>query len=494
MRMGTLAAVAASVLLSWACGASGALAARVILLTPDRHARIATDRFLSVQTLTPAPAARALTPARAAAGPAHLADSGRTMVSELQRLRRTGAISAASFAQDMNDWKGALATVKRLHSERAAELEAVVENLHSIAADGELEPSRLPALFLTLERNVQWWTQGPLLSDGQDVEFTGSQLVWEYYPGQGIELQQLASFGKADGLYTAGPADYPEMKELLAELIPLAADRAGGISWEYYFNFDGGSPPWTSAMTQGTALEALTRASEAFHDPSYLQLAQRALPVLAAPPPSGVSLPTALGRRFIQYSFAPGTEIINAFLQTLIGLYDYAHVSDDALAQQLFAAGNAEAQAEVPQFNTGAWSLYQPGLEDDLSYHELVTGFLQQLCTRTAAPVYCTTASAFEADLTTPPTLAQLTVSAAAGAPFTLRFDLSKESHVGIVLERGTQTVFLTSADFGYGLDAFTVPPLKQTGVYSVRLAATDLAGNFNRSVGVLEIVPRGGP
>ncbi len=511
MRMRTLAAVAASVLLSWACCTSSALAARVILLAPDGHARIVVDRFLSLAATTPAPQrdqasaesaqagatgtrARSTGTRASAKAAAHRVASGRTMVSELQRLRRTRAITAASFAQYMNDWQGALATVKRLDSARGDELEAVIENLHWIATDGELEVSRLPALFLTLERNVQWWTQGPLLSYGQRVEFTGSQLVWEFYPGQGVQLQELSKFGKEDGLYTGGPADYPEMKQLLAELIPLAADRAGGITWEYYFSFDGGNPPWTSSMTQGTALEALTRAYEAFHHPGYLQVAQQALPVLAAQPPSGVSLPTARGERFIQYSFAPGTEIINAFLQTLIGLYDYAHVSRNALALRLFAAGNAEAQAEVPEFNTGAWSLYQPGLEDDLSYHELVTGFLQELCARTAAPVYCTTASAFQADLTTPPALTQLTVAAPAGAPFTLRFHLSKESHVGIVLTRGTQTVFLTSADFGYGLNAFAVPPLKPAGVYSVSLAATDLAGNFNRIVGVLEIVPPGGP
>jgi hypothetical protein len=486
MRMGTLAAAAASVLLSWVCGTSSALAVRVILLAPDGHARVAQDRFLSGPAGTPAPAADQA----GAPGPAHLADSGRTMVSELQRLRRAGAISAASFAQYMNDWQGALATVKRLDAVRAGELESVVENLHWIAADGELEPSRLPALFLTLERNVQWWTQGPLLSDGQRVEFTGSQLVWQYYPGQGIELQELGSFGKADGLYTGGPSDYPAMRQLLTELIALAADRAGGITWEYYFNFDGGSPPWISAMAQGTALEALTRAYEAFHDRRYLQLAQRALPALATQPPTGVSLPTARGRRFIQYSFAPGTEIINAFLQTLIGLYDYAHVSGDALARKLFAAGSSEAQSELPEFNTGAWSLYQPGLEDDLSYHELVTGFLQELCTRSAAPVYCATASAFEADLTTPPALQQLTAVAPASAPFTLLFHLSKVSHVGIVLERGTQTAFLTSADFGYGVDGFAVPPLKRAGVYAVHLAATDLAGNFSRIIGVLRIIP----
>ena len=111
----------------------------------------------------------------------------------------------------------------------------------------------------------------PLLSSGERVEFAGSQLVWEYYPGQGIQLQVLGSFGKADGLYTAGPADYPAMEQLLSELIPLAARRAGGLTWEYYFRFDGGAPPWTSAMSQATGLEALTRAFQATDNPYYLR-------------------------------------------------------------------------------------------------------------------------------------------------------------------------------------------------------------------------------
>src|SRR5262249_24256738 len=204
--------------------------------------------------------------------------------------------------------------------------------------------------------------------------------------GQGIELQVLGSFGKADGLYTAGKTQYPVMVQLLSQMIPLAVNRAGGLVWEYYFQFDGGQPPWTSAMSQGTGIEALTRAYLASHNPTYLSLAHQALPVFTAPPPAGVRVATPLGARYVQYTFAPGTSIINAFLQSLIGLYDYAHASNDPLAQQLFAAGNAEAGAEVPHFDTGAWSLYQPGIEDTLSYHELVTGLLQQLCTRTPDP------------------------------------------------------------------------------------------------------------
>ena len=199
----------------------------------------------------------------------------------------------------------------------------------------------------------------------------------------------LGTFGKADGLYTAGSAAYPQLVDLLSEMIPLAARRGGGLTWEYYFKFDGGIPPWTSAMSQGTGLEALTRGYLATGDASYLQIAEQALPIFSTAPKVGVRERTPLGARYLQYSFAPGTDIINAFLQSLIGLYDYAQASGSTRAKQLFAAGDAQAQAELPRFDTGAWSLYQPGRGGLLSYHELVTGFLDQLCTRTAAPVYC---------------------------------------------------------------------------------------------------------
>jgi hypothetical protein len=279
----------------------------------------------------------------------------------------------------------------------------VIQNIRAILGSGLLTASRLPALFATVDANRRWWTTGPLLSSGQRVELSGSQLVWEYYAGQGIELQVLGSFGKADGLYTAGPSHYREMRQLLAELIPLAARRAGGLTWEYYFNFDGGTPPWTSAMSQGTALEALTRAYRAFGDRSYLAIGRRALPVLGVSPTTGVAVRTRRGIRYLLYSFAPGARVLNGFLQTLIGLYDYAHASGDRTAARLFAAGDAEARFEVPSYDTGSWSLYEPGIMDSIDYHVLVTGFLHELCSRTRARVYCRTATRFDAYLKSPP-------------------------------------------------------------------------------------------
>jgi D-glucuronyl C5-epimerase-like protein len=271
-------------------------------------------------------------------------------------------------------------------------------------------------------------------------------------------------------------------------MLPLAANRGGGLTWEYYFTFDGGAPPWTSAMSQGTALEALTRAYKAFRDRTYLDMGERALPIFTVAPPTGVRVKTELGARYVQYSFAPGVSIINAFLQSLIGLHDYAHASHSTLASQLFAAGNAEAQAEVPHFDTGAWSLYQPGVEDSFSYHQLVTGFLQELCSRTHASVYCKTAAHFNAYLKTPPALQLLTHRARVGRPSSISFRLSKISHVGIVIVDGTTIVFLTSADFPYGVHSFSIPALRHNGRYTVRLAATDLAGNFARIIGALQV------
>ena len=177
--------------------------------------------------------------------------------------------------------------------------------------------------------------------------------------------------------------------------------------------------PWVSAMAQGTGLEALTRAYEAFGQPQgkptgggsptsspttpYLQIAHRALSIFRVAPPVGVRVGTPIGARYLQYSFAPGVDIINAFLQSLIGLYDYAHVSGDRQAAALFAAGDRQARAELPRFDTGSWSLYQPGVLDTISYHELVTGFLQELCDRTKAAVYCREAQRFTSYLKHPP-------------------------------------------------------------------------------------------
>jgi hypothetical protein len=473
----TGAVIAAVAWLVWACPATSR-AATVVSLSRDGHALVRNDRFLPAADLLPRPVGAARVPLTASAGRA----SSRTVRGVLAQLVRTHQISRPTYLTYSGAFNSSLKEAKHLPAARRRELQAVITNLHAMAVRGALTTARLPALFLTLQRNGQYWRHGPMLGYGGRVEFAGSELVWEYYPGQGLELQQLGSFGKASGLCTAGPQDAARCRAILAELLPLAVRRGGGLTWEYYFTFDGGAPPWTSAMSQATAVQAFAAAAHELDDVGYLTIAHEALPVLYAPPPAGVGVRTPLGIRFVQYSFDPAAkdEVINAFLQTLIGVGTFAQASGDPAAQQLFTQGDAEARSELPRFNTGAWSLYQPGVEDDLSYHQLVTGFLRRLCSMTSATIYCDTADAFTRDLSTPPVLGLVTRRLRVRHAAQVHFTLSKVSRVGITVLRNGRTVFLTSAPFRYGRHAFTVPPLTRRGLYTVRLGATDLAGNFS--------------
>lgn len=386
LRLFSLLAFAGTLWALW-CVPADARTARVLVLGAHGRVTVRTDSFVGPALPSPHTGS--------SKGPSASA-ADRNVRTELARLYRIRAITRAQYHHYLGSFNSALdAVFHQLDGTRAAELEAVIENIHGIAASGGLWPSRLRVLFLTLDRNHDWWTNGPLLDSGQIVSFRGSEIDWEYYPGQGLELQPLASFGKAQWFFTNGRRYYRRGAHLMSELVPLAANRAGGTTWEYYFYFDGGVPPWTSAMSQGTALQALADGYKALKNRSYLSIAHRALPIFSVPPPGGVSVRTQLGVRYLLYSFAPGAAVLNGFLQTLIGLYDYAHVSRDRLAARLFAAGDTEARAEVRNYDTGSWSLYQPGEDDSVDYHDLVTGFLEQLCSYTHARVYCVTAAHF---------------------------------------------------------------------------------------------------
>ena len=211
-----------------------------------------------------------------------------------------------------------------------------------------------------MERNLEWWRTGPLLASGRRVEFEGSELVWQYYPGSGLQLQMLGNFGKLNGLW--GGRENDRLAVMLDELLLLAAERAGGLAWEYYFGFGGGRPPWVSGLAQGTAVQALARsATRLKRQADVLPIAQRALAVFEAPTPQGVRVPAEHGSHYAIYSFAPDLRVLNGFIQSLIGLYDYARISGDPRGTALFQAAEPQARAEVPTYDTGAWSLYSRG-------------------------------------------------------------------------------------------------------------------------------------
>jgi hypothetical protein len=481
MAAGRLFALA-TVLLGVLC--APAQAADVLVLERDGGTHHRAD---------PGVAARDRTPLRA-----HLQDrayasaTAPTVPEALDALLATGQIDQATHDARRAEYLSFQGVVKQFSGRRKADMAGVLGVVDGIAARGLLTPSRLPALWLTMARNRQWWNEGPLLASGARVSFDDSELVWQYVPNEGLQLHPLANFGKLNALWRS-KLDADRMADLNDELLGLPADRAGGIAWEYYFDFDGGKPPWVSSLSQGTGLQALSRAAiKLGRGAELLPRLRQGLGIFRTPPPEGVRTEADGGLHYVQYSFAPGLRILNGFIQSLVGLYDFSVNAADPEAKALFDAGEAAARVEVPSFDTGAWSLYSRGTitrESDLNYHGVLRDFLASLCDRTGEPVYCDAVERLNDYLEQDPQLALVTRRLRGGRQGALKFRLSKISRVTVRVRRGTSTVLYRTTVLGYGTKAevFEVP--RRTGTYDVSIAATDLAGNATSVSGKVRVL-----
>lgn len=456
-------------------GASGADAATVLVLQPDGTVARRSDPGVAARDRTAAPRLR--TPRVISATTA----VKRTTTSELERLRDAGAIDDTAFAAYRDEYRRSRALTKQLTGRRRIEMRGVLRNLDQMAARGSFTPTRLVPLFLQLQRNREWWSAGPLLAGGARVSFKGTELVFQYVPGEGLAIHPLANFGKLNALWRS-KADYDRMVALLDELLPLAVRRAGGVAWEYYYDFGGGAPPWVSGLAQGTGLQSMARAAaRAGTGDLVVPVLKQGLGIFRTRAPSGVRVPAGAGNHYAQYSFDPGLRILNGFVQSLVGLYDFAAITKDPEAQALFAAGEARALQEVPTYDTGAWSLYDRGTdthESNLNYHRVLIDFLGSLCARTREPTFCDTLARFRGYLAEDPEVAVVTRSLRAGKPGTLRFRLSKIATVRVSLSRGGKSVYSSTRTLGRGTRSITVKPPKRATEYVVRIEATDLAGN----------------
>src|SRR5215204_3284108 len=369
---------------------------------------------------------------------AYAAKPRKTIARELEKLYQRGKIDQATYDADRAVHADVKRTIRSLRGARRAELAGALASVEGMAARGALRASRLYPLFLTLQRNREWWSSQPLLAAGQRVGFAGSELVWQYVPGQGLQLHPLANFGKLNAYAKGGRRNNARNGLLLDELMSIAVPRGGGLAWEYYFTFDGGRPPWVSSLAQGTGLQAIARsAAKLDRMEELLPQIQAGLRLFEQAPPTGVRVQTEDGIHYAQYSFWPSLHVLNGFIQSLVGLYDVAQITGDPRAAQLFVDGDATARKEVPTFDTGAWSYYSRGAitrESDLSYHTLLRDFLTGLCDRTGAPVYCDAELHFTTYLTVPPELALRTTRVRGGKATTLKFSLSKISRTSVTV------------------------------------------------------------
>jgi hypothetical protein len=425
----------------------------------------------------------------------------RAVKKALRRARRTKAISKRAHRTYARRYARAKRTRGRLGGTRGAQLGSVIATLERIAMGGRLTASRMPALFLQLLRNTQYWRSKPLLASGDRVSFRGSEMLFEHYPGQGLQIQPLGNFGKANGMISSCLGIFDDVcrpeaiRRLLTELSDIASRRGPWLTWEYFFHFGGGKPPWISGMAQGTAIQALARGGDYLEVPRFTRTARRALGAFKRAAPVGVRTrgPNG-GVHYLQYSFNRGLFIANAFAQTVTGLYDFWKLTGDPTARRLWRRGDRGLRREIPHHDIGDWSLYsRGGSESSWEYHDLLRDFLRNLCERIEAPVYCNTAKRFTSYMRDPARLTFDGPARASKGEFTpVRFTVSKRSTVELRVFRNGTNVSTKSATFSRGSWYLGIRP-SAGGVYEVRLAAKELRtgkGLVTRDSGEIDVAP----
>jgi hypothetical protein len=399
------------------------------------------------------------------------------------------------------NWASANATLAKLSGVRRTELGYVVGVVRGLAASHQLTADRLDPLFLLLNANARFWASSPIPASGWRTTFGRDPVIFQYYPGRGLQVQPLASWGRANAIAGACLAAMRSrssrdscrpaiLTRSLDRLTSLGARRSGYLAWEYYFSFGSGSPPWVSGMTQATAVQALSRGYRALGMTRWKRAAVRALGAFEQPTPRGVAVKVPGGTHYALYSFAPSHLVYNGGLQAVIGLRDAGALLHSARAKRLFRAGDRAARREIAAFDTGAWSLYSArGAESTYNYHDLIAGFLGGLCDRVKARVYCSASRRFERYEREPTRISLSSLrDLKAKRTTTVRFSLSKVSSVRVRVwgARGL-SVSRDFASLPRGTHSFAWAPPGR-GRFHVRLEARGPSGPlgvFQRSVKV---------
>src|SRR5438067_188962 len=296
----------------------------------------------------------------------------------IDRAVALGRIDAAEAADDRSAAAAAANVLPKLPSSRYRNLAAVV---HQVAGFWKgYDSARGHALFGMLSFNTRWFASHWDLKAGTEVVDYSDGTWYHAFPGIGFQFHPLENFGKLNNFVTQKNTSRAE--QLAQTLIDRSVVRAGGLAWEYYFRFGGGRPPWISGMAQAVAAQALSRAGTFLADPTLTAASQRVyktIPLLTRSAQTGPWIRL--------YAFNNVT-VLNAQLQTILSLQDYATQTGDQAAVKLASRLQAAAVGLLPRFDTGYWSLYSLGGDEaPLEYHKYVVRLLTTLTRRTQVEV-----------------------------------------------------------------------------------------------------------
>jgi hypothetical protein len=338
----------------------------------------------------------------------HAAPPADPVVGVVQAASKRGHLAAADRNAYLSIWKDSARTGQRFvrahSSARAGAIEDVRAITIHLATHHLLTAARMPAVFANVNATTWVMRHHSMPTYAQRIQLPGDPVVYGYYPGSGMQLQPLFTFAYGNVLNDI--SDTTDASKLADRMLKLSVMRNGYRTWEYYFNWEGGTPPWVSGIAQATALQFYVHTWKVTQTAAYLRVAQQALKgFYLHPKQGGFMLNQGSGRWYLLYGFKPQEYVLNADLQAMIGLRDYYDVTRDVRGLELMQDGVRAVIPLLHRFDTGAWSRYDFVEEAPLNYHDLMTHQLAVLGNSTNITDFSDLSHKFAMYRRTPPTI-----------------------------------------------------------------------------------------
>jgi heparosan-N-sulfate-glucuronate 5-epimerase len=191
-----------------------------------------------------------------------------------------------------------------------------------------------------------------------------------YHAGIGLQYNPIAVAQYGLGNYnlfqaTGHPARQARFLAAAEWLAGNQERNAAGLAvWNHHFDWEYRTPlkaPWYSALAQGQGISLLVRAHRATGDSRYLKAAADAFETFLEPvEKGGVTCVDEAGNTwFEEYITSPPTHILNGFIWASWGVYDFYLATSSSAAKTLFAKAMDGLAANLQNYDTGFWSLYE---------------------------------------------------------------------------------------------------------------------------------------
>jgi len=201
---------------------------------------------------------------------------------------------------------------------------------------------------------------GKIDEDGIPIyEFPDKRAI--YHP---IVICQYA-LGLFEMLHSSNYSDNKIKVKFLLQadwLLKSGVETQNGFVWyvDYIIEEYGLYPPWFSALAQGEALSVLTRAFKLTGNMQYLNVCEKAIVPFSIPVSSG-GLVNDFNNIHV-YEEYPSPKrtvaVLNGFMFSLFGLYDFYLVNNNQQAKKLFDEGIASIIKILPLYDKKYWSSY----------------------------------------------------------------------------------------------------------------------------------------